>query len=207
MAMLHRFLSVTWNFKIFHDRLGPWSSVHENHRTCGTFPLARPKCLMRDFTNLNRIYKAHRTNVWCTIKVFRLHCRKMTHINKKCKEITLWPEIWWHDAVYHEVDHYLKWLRSANVRIFWSRPAEGAVILWTSCVVWIWRISSKWYPVSLMRLIKDYWYHFISWIKTCVKWRRICAAWNVYVLLVWGSTVMFTIKTYSNDWFKKLEVH
>ena len=36
-------------------------SVQENHRT---FLIARPKCLMRDFTNLNRIYKAHRTNVW-----------------------------------------------------------------------------------------------------------------------------------------------
>ena len=42
------------------------SSVHENHQTCQTFPIARPKCLMRDFTILNtgRIYKAHRTNVW-----------------------------------------------------------------------------------------------------------------------------------------------
>ena len=49
-------------------------SVHKNHRTCRTFPMARPKCLMRDFTNLNRIYKAHRTNVWWTIKFFRIHC-------------------------------------------------------------------------------------------------------------------------------------
>ena len=48
--------------------------VHENHQTCWTFLMARPKCLMRDFTNLNRIYKAHRTNVWWTMKVFRLHC-------------------------------------------------------------------------------------------------------------------------------------
>ena len=53
-------------------------SVHENHRTCRTFPMARPKCLMRDFTNLNEIYnmyKAHQTNVWWTMKVFRLHCK------------------------------------------------------------------------------------------------------------------------------------
>ena len=58
---------------------GLWSkySVHENHRTCQTFPMARPKCLMRDFTNLNRIYKAHRTNVWWTMKVFRLHWNTM----------------------------------------------------------------------------------------------------------------------------------
>ena len=39
-----------------------------------------------------------------------------------------WPEIWWYDAMYHEADHYLKWPRSANVRIFWSQPANGAVV-------------------------------------------------------------------------------
>ena len=36
--------------------------------------MARVKCLMRDFINFNRIYKAHRTIVWWTMKVFRLHC-------------------------------------------------------------------------------------------------------------------------------------
>ena len=35
--------------------------------------MARPKCLMRDLTNLNRIYKAHRSNVWWIMKVFRVH--------------------------------------------------------------------------------------------------------------------------------------
>ena len=49
-------------------------TVHKNHRTFRTFLMARPKCLMRDFTNLDRIYKAHRTNVWWTTEVFRQHC-------------------------------------------------------------------------------------------------------------------------------------
>ena len=40
--------------------------------------MARPKCLMGNFTNLYRIYKAHQTNVWWTMKVFRLHCYKTT---------------------------------------------------------------------------------------------------------------------------------
>ena len=31
----------------------------------------------------------------------------------------------------------MQWPHSANVHIFWSRPAEGAVVLWTFCV-WVW---------------------------------------------------------------------
>ena len=45
------------------------------------------------------------------------------------EEITLRPEIWWHDAVNHEADQYMKWPHSANVRTFCSRPAEGALVL------------------------------------------------------------------------------
>ena len=36
-------------------------------------------------------------------------------------------------SMYHEVGHCLKWPYSSNVCIFCSQPAEGAVILWTSC--------------------------------------------------------------------------
>ena len=43
------------------------------------------------------------------------------------EEITLQPEIWWHDVVYHEADHCMKWPHSANIRIFWSGPAEGHI--------------------------------------------------------------------------------
>ena len=39
-----------------------------------TFPKARPKCLMGNFTNSYRIYKAHQTDIWWTMKVFCLHC-------------------------------------------------------------------------------------------------------------------------------------
>ena len=46
------------------------------------------------------------------------------------EEITLWPEIWWHEA-----DHCMKWPHSPNVRSFWSRPAKGVVVLWTSCEI------------------------------------------------------------------------
>ena len=38
-------------------------------------------------------------------------------------------------AIYHEADHCMKWPHSANVCIFWSRPAEGAVVLGTSCII------------------------------------------------------------------------
>ena len=53
--------------------------------------MARAKCPMRDFINFNRVYKAHRTIVWWTTKVFRLHwiighwpkCNQL----KKCNSI------------------------------------------------------------------------------------------------------------------------
>ena len=37
-----------------------------------TFPMARLKCLMEDFTNLYEIYKAHQTNVWWSHSVFQI---------------------------------------------------------------------------------------------------------------------------------------
>ena len=40
-------------------------------------------------------------------------------------EITLRPDIWWHEAY-----HCKKWPHSDNVRSFWSRPAAGAVAVW-----------------------------------------------------------------------------
>ena len=49
------------------------------------------------------------------------------------EESTLRPEIWWDDVIYHEVDHCMKWPHSANIHIFWSRPAKGDVVPWTSC--------------------------------------------------------------------------
>ena len=44
------------------------------------------------------------------------------------EEITLRTEIWWHDAVYHEADHCMKWPHLANVRIFWSWPRSPRVM-------------------------------------------------------------------------------
>ena len=61
------------------------------------------------------------------------------------------PEIWWHDAVYHEADHCMKWPHSANVRIFWFRPAEGAVVLWTSCLNFVHR-ARQWYCRALCKI-------------------------------------------------------
>ena len=49
-------------------------------------------------------------------------------------EITLRPEIWYYDAIYHEAHHCMKWQHSDNVHIFWSQATQCAVVLWTSCV-------------------------------------------------------------------------
>ena len=40
------------------------------------------------------------------------------------EEITLQPEICWHDVIYHKADHCMNWPHSANVGIFWSRPGR-----------------------------------------------------------------------------------
>ena len=53
-------------------------------------------------------------------------------LEKEIEEITLRSEIWRQDAIDHEADDCMKWPRSGNVRILSSRPAEGAVFLWTS---------------------------------------------------------------------------
>ena len=60
----------------------------------------------------------------------------MTGLDQKdeIEKITIRPEIWWHNLVYHEAEHCMKWPHSANVCIFWSRPVEGAVVLWLSCI-------------------------------------------------------------------------
>ena len=47
------------------------------------------------------------------------------------EEITLWPEIWWHDTLYHEADHCMKWPYSANVCIFdlgWPRVSSMLMV-------------------------------------------------------------------------------
>ena len=57
------------------------------------------------------------------------------------EEITLRPEICWHDAVNHEADLYMKWPHSANVRISdLGRPmvlsfSERLVIYYTDHVI------------------------------------------------------------------------
>ena len=58
----------TFMCKIFLVRF----SVSEKHRI---LPMAKAKCLVGDLTNLYSIYKAHQTNVWWSMKVFRLHWR------------------------------------------------------------------------------------------------------------------------------------
>ena len=71
--------SVTMNWCIGTRDL--FHSVHENHQTHRTFPMARPKYLTRDFINSKRIYKAHRTNAWWTMKVFQLHWFRYKDVN------------------------------------------------------------------------------------------------------------------------------
>ena len=85
--------------------------------------MARPKWLMRDFTNLNRIYKAHRTNVWWIIKVFRVHWSRV---------ITCYTPS-------HAIDHlYQIWKESIlNCRCY------RADTIFKAKAIWPWRYRSR----------------------------------------------------------------
>ena len=56
MGKIERFTAATK-----HNKAQNKCRVHENNRTCRTFPMDRPKSLMRNFTNLHRMYEAHQT--------------------------------------------------------------------------------------------------------------------------------------------------
>ena len=78
---------------------------------------------------------------WCTVPWRRSPLRWPCSANfwafhgtLKFEEITIRPEIGWHNLVYHEGELCMKWPYSANVCIFWSRPVEGAVVLWLSYI-------------------------------------------------------------------------
>ena len=110
----------------------------------------------------------------------------MNHI-RKCEEITSWPEIWWQDAVYHEVDLYSKWPRSSNVHIFWSQPDEGHVVLWTYCAhglapIWHKDIYSNHDGLGLPVHIKDNVMRYVSlhWLNDLVSDRnKLLVPWPI----------------------------
>ena len=80
-----------WKVTILGSLYWGVPSVHENRRTCQTFLMARAKCPMRDFINFNRIYKAQRTIVWWTMKVFICNWTCM-HINRNITRYIEWKQ-------------------------------------------------------------------------------------------------------------------
>ena len=111
-----------------------------NTRTDLTFLMARPKCLIRDFTNLNRIYKAHRTNVWWFMKVFRVPCWNGTDSLKSLlmenKDIFImqgqfhirwWPMMQGHQGI-SNLDHdlvLLEYFSFSTWRVNMLRPEQN----------------------------------------------------------------------------------
>ena len=80
-------------------------SVGEKHQAHQTFLMVRSKCLMGDFTNSYRIYKAHQKYVWWTLNVLRLHL--WHHMNYYRYGNTLTPE----EYGWHFVDGIQRWLQ------------------------------------------------------------------------------------------------
>ena len=76
---------------------------------------------------------------------------------------------WWHDAVYHEADQCMKRPYFANVRIFWSRSAEGAVVLWgTRKSKYHCMFQQNWY-LELAKFMAHFMYHDFA----CNKWFKL----------------------------------
>ena len=102
---------------------------------------------------------------WCTVHWSR-SLLKMAMLGQflvqedAIEEITIRPEIWWHDGVYHEGEHCMKWPHSANVCLFWSRQAEGAVILWTSC-----QGQTLYWPY-----LRNGWSNWYETNRKCISW-------------------------------------
>ena len=55
-------------------------------------------------------------------------------------DITAWNLVAWCSSPRSGALNGMKWPHSAKVCIFWSRPAEGAVVLWTSCKFNSWNL-------------------------------------------------------------------
>ena len=93
-------------------------SVHENHRTCRTFPMARHKCL-RDFTDLIEYIKPIGQMSEEPWKFFWLHCSVLWLVNVKytvvCEEI-LW--IMFYLLVRHNVSYCtIIWKKRTTINI------------------------------------------------------------------------------------------
>ena len=90
----------------FQKRLGPGPREYVTALTLSGFQLLAWNLWPAKFCAL-----------YGTLTFFMIYFGQKDAIEK----IALLPEIWWHDAVYHEADHCMKWSHSANIRIFWSR--------------------------------------------------------------------------------------
>ena len=92
-----------------------------------------------DTALVNRLLNVPKSPLVILVQLVLCHplSSKPLHI-RKCEKITLWPEIWWHDGMYHEGNRYLKWPRSANVHIFYlGRPT---ILLFRYAWLRIWGI-------------------------------------------------------------------
>ena len=117
--------------------------------------MALPKRQMRDFTELNMIYKAHRTNVWWTMKVFWLHW----YILSSCfctQPLKLWNCL---TAIYYLILYF-------PFLYFWLALTGQVQDL---CFSTIWLITKmEWFTVN-KEVSKPYDYRY-----DCGQWTTLC---------------------------------
>ena len=114
--------------------------------------MARPRCLMRDFTNLNRIYKAHWTNVWWTMKVFHEHCQGSTRTSVNSNDLSDWF------GIRHIVlDTLIKWVCFSDYNYYLSHLPLDKM---TAISQMIYSDASSWMK-SLVFWLKFHWSLFL----------------------------------------------
>ena len=71
------------------------------------------------------------------------------------EEIILRPAIWWHDTVYHEADHCMKWPHSFNVRFFLNLGRPRVLSSLRNCTWCIVSFNLPWkLSISLEKCLK-----------------------------------------------------
>ena len=104
MPMLGQFWRIPQNFEYFHDRLGPGVRDDVPYLIVYIFQITTWNLVSWCIVPWSRSLCS--TNFCASMELrnfpWQTWTQNMVHL-RKCEQITSWPEIWWHGAIYHEM--------------------------------------------------------------------------------------------------------